>query len=134
MTTPDNLAELAEHYAKHLLTDWVTESRKDSLLANPDEEPEFTAVDVIESHQVLTEQIPDYRGKTLQVEGYVSVIDDDGRELTIPFDKVKAEHIDSAQVCLAAQFHSIYAQALLTMATFAGLDRLRQQLAEEATK
>lgn len=130
----NKLAELAKHYAKTLLTDWVTESRMDAALIDPDERAEFTAVDVIEGHGALTEQIPTYEGQTIQVQNIVSIIDDDGYELLIPFDKVTAEHIDSAQVCLAAQFHALYTQAHSIMATFAGLDRLRQHLAEGGAK
>ncbi|MER7363597.1 hypothetical protein [Nonomuraea wenchangensis] len=130
MTTPaDKLAALAEQYTQNLMTEWVTWARKDSWSGTPSE---FTAQDVIEAHQVLTEAIGDYAGQTIRVDNAVSVIDEQGRESVIPLDKLKAEHIDSAQVCLAAQFHALYAQAHLIMTTFVGLERLREHLAEEA--
>lgn len=130
----NRLAELAEHYATNLMVDWVAESRRDSMLIDEDEPAGFTAADVLEGHTALTEQIPSYQGKTIEVESFVTVIDDDGRELLIPMDRVEAQHIDSAQVCLSAQFHALYAQAHLIMSTFAGLDRLRKHLAEEVAK
>ncbi len=132
MTIPsDKLAALAELYTQHLMTEWVTWARKDSWSDTP---PEFTAQDVIEAHQVLTESIPEYAGKTIEVENAVSIIDDDGREHVIPMDKVTAEHIDSAQASLAAQFHCLYARTHLIMTTFAGLERLRDYLAMEPSK
>ncbi|MEU7741999.1 hypothetical protein [Nonomuraea sp. NPDC049158] len=127
----NKLAELAGHYAKHLMTEWVTWARKDSWSDTP---AEFTAADVIESHKVLTEAIPTYEGKTIEVECAVSIIDDEGNEIVTPLDRVKAEHIDSAQAHLAAQFHCLYTQTHLILTTFAGLDRLRNHLAEETTK
>lgn len=124
MTTPDKLGPLAEHYVQHLMTEWVTWARKDSWSDTP---PEFTAQDVIDSHKVLTEAIGDYAGKTIEVENAVSIIDDEGHEHVIPLDTIRTEHLDSAQVALAAQFHQLYAQAHLIMATFVGLERLRDR-------
>lgn len=130
----NKLAALAEHYAKHMITDFSVSSRTDMVFDLGDELPPFNVVDVLEAHATLTESSADFDGRIIEVANYVDVIRDDGSEAMIPMDRVTAEDIDTAQVSLAAQFHATYAEAHLIMRTFAGLNRVREALAEEAAK
>ncbi|MEV6159400.1 hypothetical protein AB0L53_54620 [Nonomuraea sp. NPDC052129] len=130
----NKLAELAEHYAKHMITDFSVSSRTDTALDVDEELPPFNVVDVLEAHATLTESSAEFDGRIIEVNNYVDVIRDDGAEAMIPMDRVAAEDIDTAQVSLAAQFHALYAEAHSIMRTFAGLDRIRQALADEAAK
>lgn len=131
--THSSLTELAEHYAKNLFVDFTVHSRTDRTFGT-DELAPFNVADILESHATLAESSPDYDGRVIEVNGYVDVIRDDGTEALIPMGQVEAEDIDSAQVCLAAQFHALYAEAHSIMATFAGLDRLKKALAERSAE
>lgn len=127
-----DLTKLAEHYAKTLIVETGIQARVDAIDADDVDEADPT--DILDSYTTLTEKARDFDGKTVAVHGVVSIIREDGLEVMIPIGNIKAEEIDDAMVCLAAQFSHLYAESYSVMSTFAGLERLQKHLAEEAGK
>ncbi|MFI6299566.1 hypothetical protein ACIBEJ_48785 [Nonomuraea sp. NPDC050790] len=130
--TDIQLAALAEHYAKTVHIDFTVGSRVDHPFGLGDEQPTMTAADIQDGYIALTEQIHEHDGKTIEVNGFVDIIREDGTETMIPIDRIALDDIESAQVCLAAQFHALYAESHAILTTFAGLDRMKKHLTAQA--
>ncbi|WP_157251051.1 hypothetical protein [Nonomuraea typhae] len=132
--TNNQLAALAEHYAKTLMTTWSAESRVDYAFGFEDTSPEMTAADILEEHTALMDEALNLRDQTIAMAGCVDVIRDDGAHVMIPTSKLSASDIDTAMVCLAAQFRALRAEAHKVIHTFAGLNRIKEHAVKEAAQ
>ncbi|MEO3853714.1 hypothetical protein [Acrocarpospora sp. B8E8] len=122
------LDKLAAHVATNIVLNHEIRSRADGHPFGGDDEdlPPFDADHLLEARVHLMQQVQRYDGKTIEVEGLVTFFDEGGHQVMIPFDRLKAEHIDAAEMILAARYACAISEANDISATFAGLERLRQ--------